>query len=141
MSVKKTILNLCERGYMDDKEIFCYSYANISFMSNYILFMKFSSMRQTNLPKFMILSINNDKLHILKASAFGKPKEYFTSIDIERMEYIGNFSKDFFDIYEFLVDFGQNQKVKFYIQGSYKKDKMLKVVNAIKQYNKGDKYE
>lgn len=136
MSEAKIITDLKARGYIDEKELFCYSNANITTSTNYIVFMKFSSINQSNLPRFMLLSICKDKLHILKASMMGKPKEYFTSIDLKRMKYIKSFSKDFIDCHEFSIDYGENQFAQFYIQGTYKKDKINRVVNAINDFNK-----
>lgn len=137
MNETKIISDLKARGYIDERGLFCYSNANITTSTNYLLFMKVSSIRQPNLPGFMILSICEDKLNIIKASMMGKPKEFFSSIEIDRMKYITSYSKDFIDSYEFSIDYGQNQVVKFYIQGSYRKDKIHKVVSEIYRFNKG----
>lgn len=64
MNYKKISQTLLDLGYIDDRRLLCHSNANVAETRNYGVFMKVTSTYQGNLPRFMILSIKDDKLYI-----------------------------------------------------------------------------
>jgi hypothetical protein len=121
-------------SYVDQRGLICYSNANRTTTTNYVVFMKVSTVRQDNLPSFMILSICDDKLHISKAGIMGGFKEYYGSIDLKDLTFKGSYSKDFIYTYEFSYDMGYGKTRPFYINSSFEKKEVVDVVNAIIQF-------
>lgn len=138
MNYEKIRSNLKENGYLDERNLMCHSNSKVQDISYYFFFSKVETITQKDLPKFMILSLNGNILHISKAKLFGGFKEYFGSIDISKLTYVGKNDVVSMDSYEFDFIDG-DKKSKFYINAGYFDDNPYyakQLVDAIIEYNK-----
>lgn len=138
MNYEKIRKSLKEMGYLDDRNLMCHSNANMTEVSPLVFVYKVKTISQSKLPRFMILSLNGNILHISKAKLFGGFKEYFGSIDISKLQYV-RYEDNYVDTYEFDLIINDNEKSKFYINASSIDDNLhyaYQLVEAIKEYNK-----
>lgn len=134
MNWKKVINQLKENNLIDDRGLVCHSNANVTYSTNYVLFLKFEHVNQYNLPRFMLLSIINDKLIISKATLGGKYKEYYATIDLKNLFYEKEYKKDFIYTYEFKYKVGDNSYEPFYINPNFNNERVKELVNSIKNF-------
>lgn len=135
MNYKKLLNNLKNESLIDNRNLFCYSNANVTRTNDYFIYTKFINETQENLPRFMILSLKNDKLHISEAKLMGGFKKYFATLELSKLAFISFYSKDFIDTYEFNYDLGENKKMLFKINSSYKRNLTRVLIEAIKKFN------
>jgi len=135
MGFKKAKEDLEKLSYVDERGLICYSYANYTHSSNYIFVMTLETVRQNYLPKFMLLSICDDKLHISKAGRWGGFKGYFGFLELKKLNFVKEFHKDFMYTYEFIYDVGDGKTMSFLINAlGLQNGRVVDVVNVIKGY-------
>lgn len=135
MNYKKISQDLLKRDYIDERMIMCHSNSTVASSKNMILFTKVTTIRQDNLPYFMILSINKDKLHICFANMFGGFKKYYGYIELSRISYIDkSVINSVTDSYRFNVLTDEGKMFDFYINASQKKKEAQALIMAIIDY-------
>ena len=143
MNYKKISQTLLDLGYIDDRRLLCHSNANVAETRNYGVFMKVTSTYQGNLPRFMILSIKDDKLYISFAKAFGGFKAYYVFIELSKIHFINHkIINQLTDQYYLMVDADGGQ-YPFYINVTKNRKDGKALVDAIIEYhnqlNQGNK--
>lgn len=136
MNYKKIGQELLERGYIDNRFLMCHSNANVATAKDYVLFTKVTTYTQKNLPRFMILSLKDDKLHISYAKMFGGFKDYYGYIDINSLKYIDTeIINSATDMHLFTCE-TENGNFDFQINVTQKKKEGRRLVDAIINHNK-----
>ena len=136
MNYKKFVEQLKEVGLVDDRNLICHSYRSVTSSSNRIVYMKFSTVsNDRRMPSFMLLSIKDDMLHISQAKAFGGYKKYYASFKLSNLKFETEISYGVTKIFAFNVFKDEKRIGNFFIIAIRHMDDVIKLVNAIKDYN------
>ncbi len=101
-----------ERGYVDERGYICFSRSNQ--IDTFLYYHEIK--KQFNLPKYMILSLKENTLHIFSAKTSGAILDYFGAIDIRRLEFASKSTTiNGYYQYEFIFHAENGLKIPFYI--------------------------
>ncbi len=135
MKLKDIIDQIKEDGNIDERELICYSQASITYTKFYVLFTRYITISQKNLPNQMVMSIKGDSLHIYKASNKGEIGEYYASIKIENLKFVETKKRDLVnDVHKFILIQDEGEPEEFYIICNKEREAGRKLVDAIIKY-------
>ena len=121
-------------GYIDDRGLVCYSNSSITYTKFYVLFTRYITITQKALPNKMILSLQDNLLHIYKSNNKGELLDYYANIDLNTLTFIEYKKRDFVnDVYKFSWH-QDNRLDEFYIICNKERDKGKKLFEGIIEY-------
>ena len=134
MKLVDVIDKIKEDGYIDERGLLCYSNASITYTKFYVLFTRYITITQKALPNKMILTLQDNLLHIYKSNNKGELLDYYANIDINTLTFIEHKKRELVnDVYKFT--WAQNNNLdEFYIICNKERDYGKKLVDAILEY-------